>query len=303
MPYANKDTLARAMAATPTGGAVGYERIDTLEGFNKAWVKHRSEFASTDGVLHPRLKAWAERLRGGGELFPWTAYQPPAAVIGEAFCAKCPGIRRMILHLLSPLWFPAENEGEYHDRTGFLPLVGKVVCVQCQCESILVRSMGPAGKQLVILSSAAGGISTPLTPEAVKYYLDQAHRSQSVGAFSAAVGAYRSAIEHLLHDQGFTDGMLYKKLLDLEAKVKAGNAPVWAQQLSVAKAMKSLQRLGNGAMHTNGGDISKQAVLDAELLTVVQSTTAWLLEAVYEGPGRIAAALATMDAAADVMKP
>jgi hypothetical protein len=90
---------------------------------------------------------------------------------------------------------------------------------------------GPNGIEIVAIPSAYGGVSTPNTPAAVAYYLDQAERSQAVGALSAAVAMYRAALEQLLFDQGYRDGMLAQKITKLIADEKP---PRWFEDLDPA---------------------------------------------------------------------
>jgi hypothetical protein len=153
----------------------------------------------------------------------------------------------------------------------------------------------------VILSSKEGGLATPHTPKSVAYYLDQAQRAHSVAANSAAVAMYRAALEHLLFEQGFTNGMLGQKLVALTKAIATGTAPSWTKDLDPAY-MTVIKDLGNGAIHTNSGDISKQDALDAGVLTKVQITFGELLDTIYELPLRRKARLASMTAAAEVVK-
>jgi hypothetical protein len=89
-------------------------------------------------------------------------------------------------------------------------LVPSVFLVRCrQCESGFTALIygGANGPALALFPECEGGLTTPHTPPAVAYYLDQAARAQAVGARSAAVAMYRAALEHLLFDQGFKTGM------------------------------------------------------------------------------------------------
>jgi hypothetical protein len=66
-------------------------------------------------------------------------------------------------------------------------------------------------------------------------------------------------------------------------KPKEGTAPRWARDLN-PEDLHVLNRLGNGAVHTNGGDITKQQEIDHDLVTAVALTFEGLLEMVYERP-------------------
>jgi hypothetical protein len=94
---------------------------------------------------------------------------------------------------------------------------------------------------------------------------------------------FRGALEHLLFDQGFKDGMCGKKLTDLEKAITAGTAPKWANELDT-EFLKVMKELGDGSIHPNDGDVGKQEKLDNELIAKVRHTFEMLLFIVYEIP-------------------
>jgi hypothetical protein len=141
-------------------------------------------------------------------------------------------------------------------------------------------------------------VSTPNTPGAVAYYLDQAERSQAVAALSAAVAMYRAALEQLLFDQGYRDGMLAQKITKLIADEKP---PHWLEDLDPA-FLTVLKDLGNAAIHPNEGDITKQAALDSALMLQLRALFVELLDDVYEQPRRKSTRLAALQAAAETFK-
>lgn len=106
---------------------------------------------------------------------------------------------------------------------------------------------------------------------------------------------YRAALEQLLHEQGFTTAMRSTKISALEAAVNdsTSTVPPWSHRLEPA-FLKVIKDLGNGATHTNGGDVSKQDALDAALLQHVRITMQELLDPVYEEPKGRAQRLATL---------
>ena len=163
------------------------------------------------------------------------------------------------------------------------PVFATLHCVQCDTLFTAVLYSGPDGPALAVLPSTRGGLTTPHTPPGVAYYLDQAQRAHSIGANSAAVAMFRGALEHLLFEQGFKDGMCGKKLKDLEAAIKAGTAPKWAFELDT-EFLRVMKELGDGSIHPNDGDVSKQGGLDGELIKRVQHTFQMLLLIVYEVP-------------------
>src|SRR5918911_347989 len=134
-------------------------------------------------------------------------------------------------------------------------------------------------------SVALGGLATAHTPAAVRFYLDEAQKAQSVGANSAAVTMYRAAIEHVLFEQGFQRKTLGKKVEDLEAAIRGHTAPAWTTRLEV-EDLALLKDLGNYSISPNDGDISKQATFDAPLLQNIQETVRGLLDLIYQDPIR-----------------
>jgi hypothetical protein len=94
---------------------------------------------------------------------------------------------------------------------------------------------------------------------------------------------FRGALEHLLFEQGFKDGMCGKKLKDLEAAVKAGTAPKWAQELD-GEFLQVMKQLGEGAIHPGDGNVDNQKVLDGELIAKLTHTFHMLLFMIYELP-------------------
>jgi hypothetical protein len=156
----------------------------------------------------------------------------------------------------------AEDTAEFLGPSLFL-----MTCVQCRTTCTALVHAGPDGWELAVFSVDRGGLSTPNTPAAVSYYLDQAHRAESVGAMSAAAGMYRSALEILLFEQKYKDGMLGRKINDLLAD---SDAPPWRDQVDAAY-LTALKNIGNGAMHPNDGDIERQRQLDRESLGLLRN--------------------------------
>ena len=155
-----------------------------------------------------------------------------------------------------------------------------MTCVQCGLQHSAMVHRGPYGVELAIFSPERGGLSTPNTPPAVGYYLDQAHRAEAAGAASAAAGMYRSALEMLLFEQGYAKGMLAAKI---KALLDDDNPPTWRDVVD-PDYLEALKDIGNGAMHPNDGDIDRQLELDRDLLTLLRSVFEELLIAIYERP-------------------
>jgi hypothetical protein len=192
---------------------------------------------------------------------------------GTLHCPKCGDSRRVHMTV-----FLKPNPGASDP-----PMLTMLKCVQCDTSFTAVLYQGPEGKSLAVLPSTYGGLTTPHTPAGVAYYLDQAQRAKAVGANSAAVTMFRGALEHLLFDQGFKNGMCGKKLSDLEAAVKAGTAPKWAQELE-GEFLQVMKQLGDGAIHPNDGNVGNQKVLDGGLIAKLTHTFQMLLFVIYELP-------------------
>jgi hypothetical protein len=160
------------------------------------------------------------------------------------------------------------------------PSLFVAICLECESLMTLVVFPGPQGMQLVALPSTYGGLSTPNTPESVAFYLDQAQKCQAMGALSAAVAMYRAALEHVLHEQGYTDGMLGKRIAALVADEEP---PEWRDRLG-EEYLGVINKLASAAIHANNGDVSQQLVFDAELLQGVRELFIELLDEIYEQP-------------------
>lgn len=213
------------------------------------------------------------------------------------FCPRCGATRRM--QLISLFWddrwasapnpqgqsMQLESSGRAPDPPRDLPAADDPTpalfvarCVQCDHILTLLVHPGPAGIEVVALPEAYGGVTTPSTPPEVAYYLDQAARSMAVAAFTAAVVMYRAALEHLLLEQGYDQKMLGPKI---EALLNDQSAPSWRDQLD-AEYLRVIKDLGNAAVHTNGGDVTKQHAFEAKLVREVEALFAELLDVIYE---------------------
>jgi hypothetical protein len=217
----------------------------------------------------PELDEVAEFLKAVGYKDAGYAF----ARVGMLHCPKCGDSRRM------DMAFKYRQGITSHEP----PILTTFHCVQCDTSFTAVLYKGPEGSGLAVFSSTYGGLTTPHTPVGVAYYLDQAQRAHSVGANSAAVAMFRAALDHLLFHQGYKDGMCGKKIVDLEAAIKARTAPKWAYELDT-EFLTVMKQLGDGSIHPNDGDVAKQQVLDSELIAQVRHTFQMLLFLVYEVP-------------------
>lgn len=228
------------------------------------------------------------------------------------YCTVCAGFRRMRLEpkysaaVLTPsnvnaTWPDDLIEGLKRPITfspfvmaisGTPPLL-RAVCLQCTYAITLLVALIDRQPQVIALHGGGGGLATEHTPKGVAYYVNQAYRAQSIGANSAAVTMYRSALEHLLHEQGFQA----KRLVDqIDALLAADPGPPWRTHLD-EDHLHILRKLGNLAVHVNDGDVGRQHALDATLVHEVHVVFVELLDEVYEQPAKRAARKAKLQAA------
>jgi hypothetical protein len=224
-------------------------------------------------------------------------------VIGEMQCPGCGEMRHIEVCLL---YRPAGERlaSAYSEETmteALIPSIATGRCVQCDTAFTFVTYPGSSGPDLAVLPSKLGGLATAHTSAGVAYYLDQAGRAASVGARSAAVAMYRGALEHLLFEQGYTDGMLASKISDLEKAITAGTAPAWALDLET-EFLQAIKDLGNASIHPNDGDVTKQAHLDDALLSAVRETFHLLLFLIYETRHEKSIRLSALRAKARLLK-
>jgi hypothetical protein len=222
---------------------------------------------------------------------------------GDMYCPRCGDTRRMVVR---PVTTPVIRRNKPLRRTQPIlkQLEGSLfvfVCLQCDAGFTAVIYPGPDGPALAVLPSVRGGITTPHTPPGVAYYLDQAHRSRSVGANSGAVAMFRGALEQLLFEQGYTTVMLGQKIAKLQEEIQKGTAPKWAMELQT-DFLNVLKELGDGSIHPNDGDVTRQAALDNELLARVNETFQMLLFLVYEAPHKKQDMLTALQTKARMLK-
>jgi hypothetical protein len=196
------------------------------------------------------------------------------------YCPQCGAVRRMGITVLRHSFPSNIVRPEWIDP--HLPLLLRLSCTQCYSSILVLVYHGPRGPEVAALPSTYGGLSTPNTPEAVAYHLDQAQRSQSIGALSAAIAMYRAALERLLFEQGYRKGMLNAKIEALEANPDPSK---WQRDLD-PEYLTVIKDLGNASIHPNDGDITKQQMLDAALVRAVQECSSSCLTTSTSSPER-----------------
>jgi hypothetical protein len=214
------------------------------------------------------------------------------------YCPRCGDERRMQIRCLELAWNSAAVPRSAEELAkGIAPSLFVFNCVQCETVFTAVVYSGTDGPAVAVLPSCRGGMTTPHTPPGVAFYLDQAHRAQTGGAFSAAVAMFRAALDQILFEQGYTRGMLGAKIKKLSTDIGAENAPQWARELD-PEFFDVLKKLGNASIHPNDGDFTKQSLFDNGILHDVQETFLMLLFTIYEVPKRKQARLDALKAAA-----
>lgn len=227
-------------------------------------------------------------------------------VAGDLYCGRCGGPRRVEIERLWSMPVEGRRSGlDYgnHSRPvaeQLVPSLFHLTCVQCSGQFSAVVYMSPQGPALAVLPDHYGGLSTPHTPPEVGYYLDQAHRSRSVGANSAAVAMFRSALEFILYKAGYEKRMLGPKIGELEEAIKDGTAQKWARDLDT-NFLRIIKKLGDGGIHPNDGNIEVQAAFDTALLIALDVTFAELIFSIYEQEHDKGERLATLTAALDIL--
>lgn len=173
---------------------------------------------------------------------------------------------KIVLNRLSPLFYVAK-------------------CRQCSSITIIVIYKKDDEYMMVKLAQNKGGCISKNSPETVKYYLDQAYLAKEIGANSASMAMYRAALEQVLFEQGYTNGMLGQKLIKLDEDILKDNAPKWTKEFDI-DFLRYIKEIGNGAIHSNEGNIERQKDIDNDLIKVVDIVLEELLDKIYEQPKR-----------------
>lgn len=208
--------------------------------------------------------------------------------IDDMFCDKCHATRKTRIKncIKETEGIQSKEVAENpNERLDWLPIVYKGECQQCYSVSTIVIYSGIKGAELAILKDTPIGHSTPNTPVEIAYYLNEASISRAGGAKSASATMYRSALEWLLYLENYKQATLDAKIKKLLDDISKGNAPLWVRDVD-DDYFDCIRKIGNGATHTNKGDIAKQANIDEELLSIIDEVFEELLDAIYELPNK-----------------
>ena len=149
-----------------------------------------------------------------------------------------------------------------------LPLVYELECLQCKSKAcLIIQKMNNEVKE-IILYEKNGGCASKNSPEGVKYYLNEAKLSKQIGANSASMAMYRAALDFLLYEQGYTKGMLGKKIGKIEKDRENNCGPKWVMEIE-PQFLEAIKE-----------------EIDERLLNLVDIVFSELLDKIYEQPIR-----------------
>src|SRR5665648_1118764 len=180
--------------------------IDNLIGFKEALINLTNTSCGGTG---------SNPARNGYSSIPQTISRVVEAFNNELFCPKCGAPRNYSVAPITSNHYSldiASKQITFNE----LPHLYKATCFQCKSTALLLIYQGPVEVELAVLHDTYSGCITSNAPFEVKYYIDQAFRARSVGAVSAAMAMYRSALEWILYKQGYTKRMLNDKINKLE---------------------------------------------------------------------------------------
>lgn len=203
----------------------------------------------------------------------------------DFYCNECLANRKMNVKNINKKLDSANDKILEKALEKVYPLIYELTCLQCKSKAYLVIYRNENKFKSAILYEKTGGCSSKNAPNGVKYYLNQAYQSRIMGAASASMSMYRAAMEFLLFDQRYINGMLGKKIEKLEKDISDGTAPKWAIEIDM-DYIKIIKEIGNSSIHPNDGDIEKQKEIDERLLNIVDIIFSELLDKIYEQPIR-----------------
>jgi hypothetical protein len=174
--------------------------------------------ATSEDPLAPETLRDLLGYKGGYSKYGERNYRGHPYEPNGVFCPQCKEQRKVNVARLYPFEVATDDEDEFSAPRVYGDLVINIKCLQCDTEAIGVLEKD--AEKLRLYWPLAADLATPRTPKAVAYYLDQAARCESIGANSAAVVMYRSALEHLLHEQNYREGMLGARLGKLSKDAK-----------------------------------------------------------------------------------
>lgn len=203
---------------------------------------------------------------------------------GTLFCALCAADRthKVLAHYLR--WETIQGYPGHMSKISIA--AGVANCLQCGHITSILTSKAAVGEKSAVLGFVDGGISTPATPDKVKYFLDQATKAGSAGAYSAALTMIASALETVLSDAGYKMPMLGAKigalLKDLESRTlpeKLNRAP--------PDFLKIVNDVGKDGRHSDRVEIADLKKHDKILYDKAVMIMVSILDEVYERDARL----------------
>ena len=189
--------------------------------------------------------------------------------IGQAILAQMSG------NVISGMSY---GDTRAYSPTATAPSLFTYCCVNCPTKFHAVLFRRNQSMQLIVIPSSAGGLGTPATPAAIKYFVDQAFSAQTATALSAAICMYRAALEQILHDQGYT-GKLPKKVNDLNEDFKNKTGKEWVRKVN-PEALQIIKDVADTQAHAGDGTTE----LETGFMEAVQEVFRLLLAIIYEQP-------------------
>lgn len=169
-------------------------------------------------------------------------------------------------------------------------------CVTCRVAAQVVVVKLVDAPNLMIIFPSGGSVATVHTPDAVKYYLEQAYQSYSARAYSATLAMYRTALDAILFNAGYEKGMVGAKIAAMEADIKEGRGPKWARDLAVPY-IRVIKNLGNSSLHIANEDLSEERSIGDDLIQQIEITLHAILDDAYEKEAREKDRLVRLEAA------
>lgn len=163
---------------------------------------------------------------------------------------------------------------------GHSPNALKCKCRQCHHDIIMINHLVDNVSKISTIYDVMNYDMCSLIPKSVNYYMGQAFMCKSVGANSAALAMYRSALEWVLEDKGYKNGTLNDKieLFNNKPPENVGHIDI--------KYMTVIRKLGNKSVHSNDDNIDLQYSLDDAFVNDVGLTMEMIIEAIYVIPDK-----------------
>ncbi len=161
---------------------------------------------------------------------------------------------------------------------------GSLFIYKCTtCEKVGRGLVQEINGRFVLLNffSKNSSVASRNCPESVRYYLEQAASCYSVKAYSATLAMFRTALDAVLYEAGYKDGMVGQKINKLESDIRETKAPKWATDLNI-EFMKILKNLGNSSLHISKDDISAEKSITDSDIKQCELALSRLLYFVYE---------------------